>query len=91
MRENCQMVRENEGLRKKAEQLNQENQKLLSELKRKLLEANDKQIDGLQLKISNHALPSFTFIYILDLVPHYFSTNPILTKKPICGLNFYKH
>ncbi|KAL3649677.1 hypothetical protein CASFOL_006080 [Castilleja foliolosa] len=44
--ENCQIMRENERLRKKAERLTKENQKLLAEF----LEANAKQIDGLQLK-----------------------------------------
>ncbi|KAL8050566.1 hypothetical protein ABFX02_06G089000 [Erythranthe guttata] len=47
------MMRENERLRKKAEQLNKENQALLSELKQKLLEATTKQISELQLKASS--------------------------------------
>lgn len=33
---NCHIIKENEKLRKKAEQLNQENQQLLSQLKQKL-------------------------------------------------------
>lgn len=38
--QNCNIMRENERLRKKAQLLNQENQALLSELKQKLSEAN---------------------------------------------------
>ncbi|GMP22287.1 hypothetical protein CsSME_00000371 [Camellia sinensis var. sinensis] len=34
--QNCQIIQENEKLRKKAQRLNQENQVLLSELKQKL-------------------------------------------------------
>ncbi|KAJ0044981.1 hypothetical protein Pint_05840 [Pistacia integerrima] len=34
--QNCYMIQENERLRKKAHQLNQENQALLSELKQKM-------------------------------------------------------
>ncbi|TMW94103.1 hypothetical protein EJD97_010741 [Solanum chilense] len=40
---NCQIIRENERLRKKAQRLNQENQALLSELKRKLAAKNAKR------------------------------------------------
>lgn len=38
--QNCHIIQENEKLRKQAQQLNQENQALLSELKQKLSEAN---------------------------------------------------
>ncbi|KAK3015038.1 hypothetical protein RJ639_005563 [Escallonia herrerae] len=38
--QNCQIIQENERLRKKAEMLNQENQVLLSELKQKLSAAS---------------------------------------------------
>ncbi|KAL0317247.1 UNVERIFIED_CONTAM: protein LITTLE ZIPPER 4 [Sesamum angustifolium] len=50
--ENCQMIRENERLRKAAEQLNQENQALLAELKQKqrILEAIMHQKPDAQLK-----------------------------------------
>ncbi|KAL0401536.1 UNVERIFIED_CONTAM: protein LITTLE ZIPPER 4 [Sesamum latifolium] len=53
--ENCQMIRENERLRKAAEQLNQENQALLAELKQKqrLLEAIMQQKPDAQLKIGS--------------------------------------
>lgn len=40
---NCQIMWENERLRKKAQRLNQENQALLSELKRKLAAINAKR------------------------------------------------
>ncbi|CAN4114400.1 unnamed protein product [Withania somnifera] len=40
---NCQIMRENERLRKKAKRLNQENQALLSELRRKLAAINAKR------------------------------------------------
>jgi hypothetical protein len=38
--QNCYIIQQNERLRKKAQLLNQENQALLSELKRKLSKAN---------------------------------------------------
>lgn len=40
---NCQIMMENERLRKKAQRLNQENQALLSELRRKLAAINAKR------------------------------------------------
>lgn len=40
--QNCHMIKENERLRKKAQLLNQENQQLLSELKKKLSKGNAK-------------------------------------------------
>lgn len=40
---NCQIMRENERLRKKAQRLSQENQALLSELRRKLAARNAKR------------------------------------------------
>ncbi|CAN4126432.1 unnamed protein product [Withania somnifera] len=40
---NCQIMRENERLRKKAQRLNQENQTLLSELRLKLATINAKR------------------------------------------------
>ncbi|KAK4359755.1 hypothetical protein RND71_021984 [Anisodus tanguticus] len=40
---NCQIMRENERLRNKAQRLNQENQALLSELRRKLAAINAKR------------------------------------------------
>ncbi|KAK4593266.1 hypothetical protein RGQ29_017396 [Quercus rubra] len=38
--QNCHIIQQNERLRKKAQQLNQENQALLSEMKKKLPNAN---------------------------------------------------
>ncbi|KAL4599577.1 hypothetical protein ACB098_11G099600 [Castanea mollissima] len=38
--QNCHIIQQNDRLRKKAQQLNQENQALLSELKKKLPKAN---------------------------------------------------
>ncbi|TKY61999.1 LITTLE ZIPPER 4 protein [Spatholobus suberectus] len=40
--QNCHIMKENERLRKKAQLLNQENQALLSELKKKLSKGNAK-------------------------------------------------
>ncbi|KAK4439634.1 hypothetical protein Salat_0298300 [Sesamum alatum] len=52
-KENCQMMRENEMLRKAAERLNQENQALLAELKKRLLEASAQLQSDPQLKPSS--------------------------------------
>ncbi|KAL1544439.1 hypothetical protein AAHA92_21291 [Salvia divinorum] len=52
--ENYQMAIQNEKLRNKAEQLNQEKQALLSQLKQKLLEANALQLNTSSTSASAH-------------------------------------
>ncbi|KAI3721787.1 hypothetical protein L2E82_32805 [Cichorium intybus] len=44
---NCQIIQENERLRKKAQQLDNENQALLTELKKKLSDPNSIQMPQL--------------------------------------------
>lgn len=52
---NCQIIRENERLRKKAQRLNQENQALLSELKRKLAVKNAKRKPGFEVELGSNS------------------------------------
>ncbi|OAY38981.1 hypothetical protein MANES_10G058400v8 [Manihot esculenta] len=53
--QNCYIIRQNEMLRKKAQQLNKENQALLSELKQKqkLSKGNSNQNANLDLNLSS--------------------------------------
>ncbi|KDP35784.1 hypothetical protein JCGZ_10420 [Jatropha curcas] len=51
--QNCYIIRQNEMLRKKAKQLNQENQALLSELKQKLSKANSNHNSNPDINLSS--------------------------------------
>lgn len=55
---NCHIIRENEKLRKKAEQLNKENQALLSELKLKLTEPDSNPKPELDLQLGSGSTTS---------------------------------
>ncbi|KAL7613720.1 hypothetical protein Lser_V15G08245 [Lactuca serriola] len=50
---NCRIIQENERLRKRAQQLDKENQALLTELKQKLSEPNCTQKPQLDLQLSS--------------------------------------
>ncbi|KAJ4720609.1 Protein LITTLE ZIPPER like [Melia azedarach] len=51
--QNCYIIQENEKLRRKAQQLNQENQALLSELKQKLSKPYSKSSHNSDRKVSS--------------------------------------
>ncbi|EEF37399.1 conserved hypothetical protein [Ricinus communis] len=51
--QNCYMIQQNEMLRKKAQQLNRENQALLSELKQKLSKSKSTPNDNPDLNLSS--------------------------------------
>ncbi|KAL5735162.1 hypothetical protein ACOSP7_033023 [Xanthoceras sorbifolium] len=55
--QNCYIIQENERLRRKAHQLNQENQALLSELKRKLSKGSSKSNCNSDSNVSSTSSP----------------------------------